>query len=65
MSPHTKSSPAFALMLCQPFYSPSSKDVLIKHPSDRVFWVGNITPENADGDSPRWPIVVRKDIQQA
>jgi hypothetical protein len=40
------------------FYSPSSMSQLLTHSSGRVFWFGNITPENANGDSPRYPLVV-------
>lgn len=42
----------------RPFYSPSSMSRLIKHSSGRIFWVGNICPSNARGNSPRWPLVI-------
>jgi hypothetical protein len=31
---------------------------LFTHSSGRIFWIGNITPENADGNSPRYPLVI-------
>jgi hypothetical protein len=40
------------------FYSPSSMSQLLAHSSGRVFWIGNITPENANGNLPRYPLVV-------
>jgi len=40
------------------FYSPSSMSVLMRHSSGRVFWVGNITPENPKGNLPRFPLVI-------
>jgi hypothetical protein len=40
------------------FYSPSSMSQLFAHSSGRVFWIGNITPENANGNLPRYPLVV-------
>ncbi|MCC9605549.1 glycoside hydrolase [Blastopirellula sp. JC732] len=40
------------------FYSPSSMCVLMRHSSGRVFWVGNITPENPDGNLPRFPLAI-------
>jgi hypothetical protein len=39
------------------FYSPSSMSVLFRHSSGRVFWIGNITPTNAKGNLPRYPLV--------
>ncbi|MBA2117662.1 sialidase family protein [Bremerella alba] len=41
-----------------PFYSPSSMSVLMRHSSGRMFWIGNITPENASGNLPRFPLVL-------
>jgi hypothetical protein len=41
-----------------PFFSPSSMSQLFRHSSGRIFWIGNITPENADGNLPRWPLVI-------
>ncbi|MGC9318952.1 MAG: sialidase family protein [Armatimonadota bacterium] len=40
------------------FYSPSSMSVLLKHSSGRVFWVGNVSGDNCNGNSPRWPVVM-------
>ena len=40
------------------FYSPSSMSQLFAHSSGRVFWIGNITPENANGNLPRYPLVM-------
>ena len=40
------------------FYSPSSMSSLIRHRSGRIFWVGNISPNNAHGNSPRFPLVI-------
>jgi hypothetical protein len=42
----------------QSFYSPSSMSRLIKHSSGRVFWIGNISPENCNGNDPRFPLVL-------
>jgi hypothetical protein len=40
------------------FYSPSACSQLVKHSSGRLFWFGNITPENPKGNRPRYPFVV-------
>lgn len=40
------------------FYSPSSMSSLIRLESGRIFWVGNISAENAFGNSPRFPLVI-------
>ena len=42
----------------QPFFSPSSMSTLIRHSSGRIFWVGNISPENCRGNDPRYPVVI-------
>ena len=42
----------------QPFFSPSSCSQLVRHSSGRLFWFGNITPENPRGNRPRYPFVV-------
>lgn len=39
------------------FYSPSSMSVLFRHSSGRVFWMGNITPDNPKANLPRYPLV--------
>lgn len=41
-----------------PFYSPSSMSQLLRHSSGRLYWIGNLTPENPRGNSPRWPLVI-------
>ena len=40
------------------FFSPSSCSQLLRHSSGRMFWLGNITPENARGNRPRYPFVI-------
>lgn len=40
------------------FYSPSSMSQLVAHSSGSVFWIGNICPNNPQGNSPRWPLVI-------
>jgi hypothetical protein len=42
----------------QPFYSPSACSQLLRHSSRRLFWLGNITPENPRGNRPRYPFVI-------
>jgi hypothetical protein len=42
----------------QPFFSPSSMSVLFRHSSGRYFWVGNLSPQNCQGNLPRWPLVM-------
>lgn len=42
----------------QLFFSPSSMSTLIKHSNGRVFWTGNISPENSYGNNPRCPLVM-------
>ena len=39
------------------FYSPSSMSALFHHSSGRVFWVGNITPDNPKANLPRYPLI--------
>lgn len=41
-----------------PFYSPSAMSTLFKHSSGRCFWIGNMSNENCEGNSPRWPLVM-------
>lgn len=41
-----------------PFYSPSSCSQLLRHSSGRYYWLGNITPTNPRGNSPRYPLVI-------
>ena len=42
----------------EPFFSPSSCSQLLRHSSRRLFWLGNITPENPRGNRPRYPFVI-------
>ncbi|MCC6124056.1 MAG: DUF4838 domain-containing protein [Pirellulales bacterium] len=42
----------------KPFFSPSSMSHLFAHSSGRIFWIGNISPENCQGNHPRWPLVI-------
>jgi hypothetical protein len=40
------------------FHSPSSCSQIMRHSSGRYFWIGNLSPENCNGNSPRYPIVI-------
>jgi hypothetical protein len=40
------------------FFSPSACSQLVRHSSGRLYWVGNITPENPRGNRPRYPLVI-------
>ncbi len=40
------------------FFSPSSCSQLVTHSSGRLFWLGNITPQNPVGNRPRYPLVI-------
>jgi hypothetical protein len=40
------------------FFSPSSMSILVKHSTGRVFWIGNVPPENGNGNDPRLPLVL-------
>jgi len=40
------------------FFSPSACSQLLKHSSGRLFWLGNITPDNPKGNRPRYPFVI-------
>jgi BNR/Asp-box repeat. len=42
----------------RPFFSPSACSQLVRHSSGRLFWFGNITPENPRGNRPRYPFVI-------
>ena len=43
----------------EPFFSPSSCSQLLAHPRNgRLYWLGNITPENPRGNRPRYPFVL-------
>jgi len=40
------------------FHSPSSCSQLLAHSSGRLFWIGNISPQNPTGNGPRYPLVI-------
>ena len=40
------------------FFSPSSISHLVPHSTGRLFWFGNISERNAEGNSPRYPLVM-------
>jgi hypothetical protein len=40
------------------FFSPSSMSALFRHSTGRIFWVGNLVPDNPQGNSPRHPLVI-------
>ena len=40
------------------FFSPSACSQLVPHSSGRIFWIGNIVPENPTGNQPRTPLVI-------
>jgi hypothetical protein len=40
------------------FYSPSSMSRLIKHSNGKYYWLGNVVPTNANGNAPRYPLVI-------
>ncbi|MDB6127873.1 MAG: hypothetical protein JWM35_1769 [Verrucomicrobia bacterium] len=40
------------------FFSPAACSKLVMHSSGRIFWIGNITPDNPTGNSPRYPLVI-------
>ncbi len=40
-----------------PFFSPSACSQLVPHSSGKLFWIGNIAPENPKGNRPRYPLV--------
>jgi hypothetical protein len=41
-----------------PFYSPSSCSQLLRHSNGKLFWLGNISPTNPQGNRPRYPFFV-------
>jgi hypothetical protein len=41
-----------------PFHSPSACSQLLTHTSGRLFWLGNISPTNPNGNAPRYPLVI-------
>ena len=42
----------------KPFFSPSAMSTLFRHSSGRIFWFGNITDQNPEGNLPRWPLMM-------
>lgn len=40
------------------FFSPSACSYLLAHSNGRLYWLGNITPENPKGNRPRYPFVI-------
>lgn len=42
----------------QNFFSPSACSYLLPHSSGKLYWLGNITPENPKGNRPRYPFVI-------
>ena len=40
------------------FFSPSSCSLLLHHSNGRLYWLGNISRENPDGNLPRYPFVI-------
>jgi hypothetical protein len=41
-----------------PFHSPSSCSQLLRHSNGRTYWLGNISPENPLGNTPRYPLSI-------
>lgn len=41
-----------------PFFSPSSMSQLMRHSNGRVYWIGNLSPQNCRANHPRWPLVI-------
>ena len=40
------------------FFSPSACSQLVPHSSGRLFWIGNVAPQNPAGNQPRYPLVI-------
>ncbi len=40
------------------FFSPSSCSQLLPHSNGKVYWIGNLTPENPHANGPRYPMVI-------
>ncbi|MCX6992451.1 MAG: sialidase family protein [Kiritimatiellaeota bacterium] len=41
------------------FYSPSSSSIIIRSVlNQKVYWIGNISRTNTDGNSPRYPLII-------
>ncbi len=41
-----------------PFYSPAACSQLLHHSNGKLYWLGNITPQNPKGNRPRYPFVI-------
>lgn len=41
-----------------PLFSPSSCSALLAHSNGKYYWIGNISPGNPVGNSPRYPLVI-------
>jgi hypothetical protein len=39
-------------------FSPSACSQLLPHSSGRLFWIGNLSPRNPEGNHPRYPLVL-------
>ncbi len=49
----------------EPFFSPATGSRLIHHArSGKLFWIGNIVPENPDGNRPRYPLQIAEVDQE-
>lgn len=42
----------------RPFYSPATGSRLLRTRRGRLYWIGNITPDNPDGNRPRYPLQI-------
>lgn len=49
----------------QAFFSPSAMSMLFKHSSGRIFWIGNLSATNCQGNLPRWPLVIGEVARQS
>jgi len=48
-----------------PFFSPSSCSQLVRHSGGKLYWLGNITPENPGGNRPRYPFCIGEVDQES
>lgn len=39
------------------FHSPASMNQIVRHSSGKYYWFGNISPQNPNGNEPRYPLV--------
>jgi hypothetical protein len=42
----------------EPFFSPSSCSQLLRHSNGKLYWLGNISPTNPQGNRPRYPFFI-------